>query len=257
MIIERDAKGGGLTRPEVAVLMAYAKIALAGEIVDSDVPDDAYLSRDLRRYFPRAMQERFGADIDNHRLRREIIATMLSNSMINRGGPAFVSYVTGETHARAADIAAAFAVARDSFSLLDIASEIDALDAKIPGIAQNRLYAGLQHLLRWTTIWFLRMKNLQDGLEFLIARYRDGIAAVEAALEKALPAADLAVMANDQTELTGLGVPASLAQKLIRHRFLRRAPDNREDRGDQWCRDQRGRCRSLRDRRCTRHRAAH
>ncbi|MGE3830156.1 MAG: NAD-glutamate dehydrogenase domain-containing protein, partial [Parvibaculaceae bacterium] len=225
LLIERDAKGGGLTRPEVAVLMAYAKIALAAEIVDSDVPDDAYLSRDLRRYFPRAMQERFAADIDNHRLRREIIATMLSNSMINRGGPAFVAYVAGETHARPADIAAAFAVARDSFGIIDIANEIDALDARMPGMAQNRLYAGLQHLLRWTTIWFLRHEELQDGLEFLIARYRDGIAAVEAVLEKALPAADLAAMANDQTELEGLGVPAPLAQKLVRHRFLQRAPD--------------------------------
>jgi glutamate dehydrogenase len=150
---------------------------------------------------------------------------MLSNSMINRGGPVFVAYVAGETHARSADIAAAFAVARDSFGLLDVAAEIDALDAKIPGLAQNRLYAGLQHLLRATTIWFLRHEELQDGLEFLVARYRDGIAAVEAALEQALPAADLATIADGQRELTGLGVPAPLAQKLVRHRFLQRAPD--------------------------------
>ena len=225
VLIERDAKGGGLTRPEIAVLMAYAKIALAAEIVDSDVPDDDYLSRDLRRYFPHAMQERFAADIDNHRLRREIIAAVLSNSMINRGGPAFVAYVAGETHAPSADIAAAFAVARDSFGIIDIANEIDALDTKIPGLVQNRLYAGLQHLLRWTTIWFLRHEALQDGLESLIARYRDGIAAVEAGLDQALPAAELAAMADQQTELTGIGVPAPLAQKLVRHRFLQRAPD--------------------------------
>jgi glutamate dehydrogenase len=79
--------------------------------------------------------------------------------------------------------------------------------------------------LRWTTIWFLRHEELEDGLEFLIARYRDGIGAVEAVLDKALPAADLAAMANEQTELSGLGVPESLAQKLVRHRFLQRAPD--------------------------------
>ena len=90
-IIERDLKGGTLTRPELAVLMAYAKIALVGKIVDSDVPDDPYLSRELRRYFPKAMQERFAEEIESHKLRREIIATMLANSMINRGGPSFVT----------------------------------------------------------------------------------------------------------------------------------------------------------------------
>ena len=93
VILERDMRGGGLTRPELAVLMAYAKIALRSEIVASDVPDDPYLSRELRRYFPKAMQERFAEEIDNHRLRREIIATMLANSMINRGGPSFVALI--------------------------------------------------------------------------------------------------------------------------------------------------------------------
>src|SRR5690242_7051562 len=78
VVIERDLKGGGLTRPELAVLMAYAKTSLFNEIVASDVPDDPYLSRELKRYFPVAMQERFGGDIENHKLRREIIATMLA-----------------------------------------------------------------------------------------------------------------------------------------------------------------------------------
>jgi glutamate dehydrogenase len=156
VILERDMRGGGLTRPELAVLLAYAKIALRSEIVASSVPDDPYLSRELRRYFPKAMQERFGEDIDNHRLRREIIATMLANGMINRGGPSFVALIAGETAAKSADIAAAYAVARDSFGFLDMAAGIDALDTRIPGSVQNGLYADLQRSLRGATIWFLR-----------------------------------------------------------------------------------------------------
>jgi glutamate dehydrogenase len=225
VLLERDMRGGGLTRPELAVLLAYAKIALRSEIVASDVPDDPYLSRELRRYFPKVMQERFGEDIDHHRLRREIIATMLSNGMINRGGPSFVALIAGETAAKSPDIAAAYAVARDSFGFLDIAAEIDALDARIAGGVQNGLYADLQRLLRGATIWFLRHEKLADGLENLIGRYRSGLGAVEAVLPDTVPEADLAGMAARTVELVNAGVPEATAARIARQRFLARAPD--------------------------------
>ncbi len=110
MIIDRDLKGLGLTRPEFAMLMAYAKISLAHDIVASEVPDDPYLARELMRYFPKAMQERFPDEINGHRLRREIIATALANSMINRGGPSFMARMADETNATVGDVAMAFAV---------------------------------------------------------------------------------------------------------------------------------------------------
>jgi glutamate dehydrogenase len=225
VIMERDIRGGGLTRPELAVLLAYAKIALRSEIVASDVPDDPYLSRELRRYFPKAMQERFGEDIDNHRLRREIIATMLANGMINRGGPSFVSLVAGETAAKSSDIAAAYAVARDSFGFLDMAAGIDALDTRLAGSVQNGLYADLQRLLRGATIWFLRHEKLGDGLEDLIGRYRQGLDAVEAALADSVPEADLIGMAAHSSDLVKAGVPEQTAARIARQRFLARAPD--------------------------------
>jgi glutamate dehydrogenase len=225
IVIERDQKAGGMTRPELAVLMAYAKISLYGEILASGVPDDPYLSRELKRYFPKAMQERFAGDIEQHKLRREIIATMLANSMINRGGPSFIAYVMGESSAGSADIAAAFAVARDSFNFLELNTMIDALDAKVPGAVQNRLYAGLQQVLRWTTVWFLRHEKLDDGLQQLIERYRDGLSKVEAVLAKTVPAVSLAQMQERRIELEKLNVPTSLAGKIASHRFLQRAPD--------------------------------
>jgi glutamate dehydrogenase len=171
------------------------------------------------------MQARFGEDIDRHRLRREIIATMLSNGMINRGGPSFVALIAGETAAKSSDIAAAYAVARDSFGFLDIAAEIDALDARIPGSVQNGLYAELQRLLRGATIWFLRHEKLADGLEDLIGRYRGGLDAVEAALPDTVPEADLAGMAARSSELVNAGVPEAAAARIARQRFLARAPD--------------------------------
>ena len=225
VILERDMRGGGLTRPELAVLLAYAKIALRTEIVASDVPDDPYLSRELRRYFPKAMQERFAEDIDNHRLRREIIATMLANGMINRGGPSFVALIASETAAKSSDIAAAYAVARDSFGFLEMAAGIDALDTRIAGSMQNGLYADLQRLLRGATIWFLRHEKLGDGLEDLIGRYRKGLDAVEAALEGSVPEADLARMRTHCSDLVKASVPEETAARISRQRFLARAPD--------------------------------
>ena len=129
----------------------------------SNVPDDPYLSRELRRYFPKAMQERFGEDIDNHRLRREIIATMLANGMINRGGPSFVALLAGETAAKSSDIAAAYAVARDSFGFLDMAAGSMRLIA-LPGRVQNGLYADLQRLLRGRPSGSCAMKNWAAAL---------------------------------------------------------------------------------------------
>ena len=93
---ERAKRGDGLTRPELAVLLAYAKLALDDQIRTSDVPDDPYFEGELTGYFPVAMRERFAPDIAAHRLRREIIATQLSNAVINQAGPTVAARLAGE-----------------------------------------------------------------------------------------------------------------------------------------------------------------
>jgi glutamate dehydrogenase len=80
-------------------------------------------------------------------------------------------------------------------------------------------------LLRWTTVWFLRHEQLDQGLQQLIGKYRDGLAEVDAVLAKTVPEADLKEMQDRQSELEKQGVPAELARKLASHRFLQRAPD--------------------------------
>src|SRR5262249_29118312 len=116
-IAERRRRGEPLTRPELAILLAYAKLALHEDLLHSSVPDDLYLARELVRYFPLAVAGKFPDAIETHRLRRDIIATQLANSMINRGGPAVVIRLADQTGLAVDRIAAAFAVARDSFGL--------------------------------------------------------------------------------------------------------------------------------------------
>ena len=111
------ARSEALTRPELAVLLAYAKLSLYDALLDRGVPDDPYLGRELERYFPMELRERFPDAIASHRLRREIIATQLANAIVNRGGPTIVTRLVDQTGADAPTIAAAYAATRDSFGL--------------------------------------------------------------------------------------------------------------------------------------------
>ncbi|MGI9413572.1 MAG: NAD-glutamate dehydrogenase, partial [Hyphomicrobiales bacterium] len=107
-MVEREAQSSPLTRPELSVLLAYAKITLFDRLLASKVPDDPYLESDLMRYFPTRLQDKYPDEIRGHRLRREIIATMLANSMINRGGASFINRIIDETGADEAAIATAY-----------------------------------------------------------------------------------------------------------------------------------------------------
>jgi glutamate dehydrogenase len=224
-ISERRGRAQALTRPELAVLLAYAKLSLNQELLASNVPDDPYLGRELGRYFPKLVAESFPDALERHRLRREIIVTQLANSIINRGGPSFLVRIADQTGARAANIAAAFAAVRDSYGMTALNNEIDTLDNRISGGLQLALYAAVQDLLLDRVVWFLRNVDLREGLVAIVAHYRDGIAAVEAALERALPQAAAMACKVRQDGLTRDGVPDELARRLARLPVLVAAPD--------------------------------
>jgi len=224
-IAERRKRNLALTRPELAVLLAYAKLTLYNELLDSSVPDDPYLGLELGRYFPREMSERFPDALQAHRLRREIIATQLTNSMINRGGATLIVRIGDQTGAGAAAIAAAFAAVRNSYDLIALNGEIDALDNKISGDAQLSLYAAVQDLLLDRLVWFLRNVDLTQGLEKIIGHYRDGIAQVGAALDNALSKQAAAARASRMEALVEANVPEALARRMAGLAVLKAAPD--------------------------------
>ena len=171
-IVERRKRNLALTRPELAVLLAYAKLSLYSDLLDSTVPDDPYLGRELERYFPKEMSERYDDALHAHRLRREIIATQLTNSMINRGGATLIVRIADQTGALPPTIAAAFAAVRNSYDMVALNTEIDGLDNKISGETQLALYAMVQDLLLDRMVWVLRNVDLKRGLEKIIAHYK-------------------------------------------------------------------------------------
>ena len=224
-LAERRRRGQALTRPELAVLLAYAKLSLYDQLLDSAVPDDPYLGRELGRYFPKQLGDQFPQALEKHRLRREIIATQLANSMINRGGPSLLVRIADQTGAASDRIASAFAAVRDSYRMTALNTEIDRLDAKIPGKVQLDLYAAVQDLLLDRLVWFLRHVDLARGLADIVAHYDRGIAEVEAMLDDALPPAVAAARAARIASLRDAGVPEPLARRIANLRPLAAAPD--------------------------------
>ncbi|WP_246734508.1 NAD-glutamate dehydrogenase [Chelativorans sp. ZYF759] len=153
---ERQKDNRGLTRAEIGVLLAYAKLVLFDDLVASDLPDDPCLEPDLVSYFPGRMDKRHGARMREHRLRREIIATQIANDAINRGGPSFVSRLQDLCAKSAAETVGAYLAVREGFELNELYAAIDDLDNKVESRAQTELYQGVGRLVHVQSAWFLK-----------------------------------------------------------------------------------------------------
>jgi glutamate dehydrogenase len=224
-ITERTRRGQFLTRPELAVLLAYAKLTLYDDLLVTSVPDDPYLAREMSRYFPREVQDKFPTAVQFHRLRREIIATNLANAVINRGGPACIVRLIDETDADIPTIVMAYVAVDESYGLKRLNDAIDGLDTRIDGQLQLSLYAAIQDLLLSRMVWYVRNVDFKDGLEAVIARFGPGIREIVAGLDNALPPDLLAARSKRRQDLIDAGVPADLAGELADLDALVSAPD--------------------------------
>ncbi len=173
-ISELMAQERGLTRPELAVLTAYGKLELSADIVAGSAPDDPYFARTLQDYFP-APLIRFKEEMGRHRLRREIIATVLANTVVDRLGPTFASRLTAATGVDAGGLIVVFEAARQIFRLDQAWKEVDALDLRIPADAQLGLYAEIAQALRGQTFWLAQKPRQGSGVNALIEAYRPGV----------------------------------------------------------------------------------
>jgi len=224
-LTERTRRGHSLTRPELAVLLAYAKLTLHDDLLVTSVPDDPYLARELSQYFPREVQDKFPTAVEFHRLRREIIATSLANAVINRGGPACVVRLIDETDADIPTIVMAYVAVDECYGLKWLSDAIDALDACIDGQVQLSLYASVQDLLLSRMVWYVRNVDFKDGLEAVVARFGPAIRQIVAGLDTALPPDLQAARDKRRQDLTDAGVPAGLAGELADLDALVSAPD--------------------------------
>ena len=207
------ASGLGLTRPELAVLLAYAKIDLNQALLDSPVPDDPAFADDLRGYFPPQVGERFAEEISRHRLRRELVATLICNDIVNRAGADFAQGIAEASGAELAAVARAAAIASGAFRLADLYDRVNALDGKVPASVQIDLHRDTIGLMRRQTVWMLRHVPADAPIDQTIDRFREGIDALKGTFSGLVsPLEREAVMARIQ-ELQQAGVPDDLADE--------------------------------------------
>jgi glutamate dehydrogenase len=212
---ERRGRGEGLSRPELALLVAYSKRSIKRDLLDADLPDSEYLEQDLARYFPEKIVDRFRGMLGDHPLRRELIATIVSNDVVNSQGVTFVSRLVAETGATPAEVVRAFRIARDVVDAVPRWDAVESLDGKIdPGI-QNDLMSGVDRLVESTARWYLvRAPGLRLGEA--VDQARAAFRELSSVIEQIGPEAWREQREREAARLTEESVPDELAR---RHAF--------------------------------------
>jgi len=214
----RLSQGRGLVRPELAVLLAYAKMTVYQDLLASDLPDMPELAKQLCDYFPKAARDRVAAQIAAHPLRREIVATTLTNELVNRSRITFIHDMRARTGRSTPDIARAYSIVREVFGLRELWGEIEALDNKVTAEIQIDMLIEIDDLIERAAVWLLFHERLELRSE--IARLGPSTSALAVSLAELLPPRDRAVIAERSSRFTEAGVPPALAGRLGGSIFL-------------------------------------
>ncbi len=214
-IATRRNERRGLVSPELATLMAYGKIFLYSELVESDLPEDPYLVSDLERYFPAPLAERFSGHISHHRLRRELIATIVANQLVDRAGMTFAFRLAEETGARAPQLARAYAVAREVFEMRSFWDAVEALDNQIEAGTQLSMLIDGRRLVERAARWVVRA-GPRAGIDVtaMAARFGSAARTLAAGLPDVLRGLDHDQFIERRTDLEAGGVPSELAHRV-------------------------------------------
>jgi len=212
-LTRRRMSGLGLSRPELAVLLSYSKIMLYRQLLDSDIPEDPWLSEELLRYFPTPLQDKYAGYMADHRLKREIIATQVTNSVVNRMGASFTLRMHEDTGATAAEVTRAFTIAREIFRARDFWSRIEALDNKVASKLQINATLAMWNLLRQVTRWVLNQPGHKLDIRASIDRLAPGLVILEKKISRSLNPAEKAQVQKRAGPLIDGGMPKALANR--------------------------------------------
>ncbi|UNK57385.1 NAD-glutamate dehydrogenase [Pseudoxanthomonas daejeonensis] len=220
----RKARGQGMTRPELAVLLSYSKLVAFQQLLDSDIPEDPYLSKELQRYFPLPLQKKYTDEMERHRLKREIIATAVTNTTINRMGATFLLRMQEDTGRSPAEVAKAYTISRETLDARMLWTQIDALDGKLPEAAQIDALQVIWSLQRSFVRWLLNRPGPMPSITEAVDRYRDPFNDIREA-SGVLPDSQRPAYEAALREWRDKGMPPKLAQQLSELPYLEPAFD--------------------------------
>ncbi|MBA2410497.1 MAG: NAD-glutamate dehydrogenase [Gammaproteobacteria bacterium] len=211
-IAKRETAQAGLTRPELAVLLAYSKIRLAHELTGSNIAGDPYFVRELHNYFPANLRARYAQALVDHPLRGEIIVTHLTNDIVNRMGSTFYMLVHERTGNHADDIARAYVAACEIFGARELWAAIEALDGKVVAALQLEMLTAVCRLADRTTVWLLRNRRMPLDIAATAEHFRGGVEVVRTRIPRLLRDHGHEEVELHIAELCDAGVPVELAQ---------------------------------------------
>jgi glutamate dehydrogenase len=213
-IEDRRSRKQGLTRPELAVVLSYAKINLYNGLIDSDASLEEFLQIDPQRYFPDVLRKRYADLIPHHRLSREILATLIANDIVNRMGPSFVKRLQADTGASILTVARAYEVARIICRARPLFKEIEALDHVIPAEAQMLMMFEISRRLRHTCIWLIEHYGEKLDIVGIVERLKEGMHRVYTRSSSYVSRASNARMQQEEERWIAMGAPEKLAHNV-------------------------------------------
>lgn len=216
--------GQGLTRPELSVLTSYVKIVLYKRILDSDIPDAPAMEKHLFGYFPKALQK-YEDEIRAHKLRREIIATQIVNTLVNRMGATFVASRVGKTGEREEEVIKAFLIVQEAYGLDDIWQKIEALDNRVPSQVQTSALKEVFSVVKRAVTWFLRYGGDNLDVEGEVEAFAPGIEVLRKSVRQMVPETVRATLEQNSRKLAEWGVPAAIAGDIAVMKLLSSASD--------------------------------
>lgn len=213
-LMSRKTAKQGLVRPEIAVLIAYSKIHIYHDLVNSNLPDDDYFAGDLMAYFPVAMRDKFKNEIEGHELRREIIATSVANSIVNRVGSTFFQRAVEQTGMKGCDIARAYIATRDAFELRELWADVENNSDKISSEVQTQLYLEISRLVQRTSSWFLRNMPQPLKVSEIVGLFEPKIEELKKSLGRIISPILREARTEKLEKYLNLKVPKELAEKI-------------------------------------------
>ena len=219
-IAERRTSGRGLTRPELAVLLAYSKIALYNELDAKALANDPYLKGELVDYFPAPLRRDYAALMAKHPLQAEIIATAITNSMINRMGPTFPFRIQEETGADMGAVARAYSIAREALNMVDFWRSLEALGSMLPAQTQSEIIIFTGHLVRHATRWIIEQGYGSDNISDTVEFFGKTTQAINEGLENLLPESQVEQFQAKRDRYAEQGIPTELAKRVAALPYL-------------------------------------
>jgi len=206
------------------VLLSYSKLVAYPQLLSSDVPEDPYLSKELLRYFPEPLQKKYAKAMEHHQLKREIIATAVTNSTINRMGATFLMRMQEDSGRSIGEIAKAYTITRETLDARELWTAIDALDGKVAESVQIDALEVIWELQRSFTRWLLGRPGAIPGITTAVERYHDGFRDIRAG-EHILPESQRPLYEASRREWRAKGLSPALADQLAALPYLDASPD--------------------------------